>query len=128
MDIAISTEALDECDKLTKLHCYSWHHVLVVPENHALLTQTLSLAKIAQYPILTYMPGMTGQGKIMQAFASQGLNIEVDLYATDSDVIKNYVRLGFGVGIIAEMAFDPAQDQGLVKLDLSSWLTESTKK
>lgn len=128
VDLAISTEALDDCEQLTKIDCYSWHHVLVVPNHHHLIDEPLSLAAIADYPILTYMAGMTGQGKILQAFEDEGLSLEVDLYATDSDVIKDYVRLGFGVGIIAEMAIDPKLDKDLTVIDLTSWLSHCTTK
>lgn len=128
VDLAISTEALNDCDEITKLDCYTWHHVLVVPNNHYLLSEPLSLKSIAEYPVLTYMPGMTGQGKIIEAFAAQGLALEVDLYATDSDVIKDYVRLGFGVGIIAQMALHPTLDSDLTHQDLSPWLGSCTTK
>jgi len=127
-DLAISTEALDDCEELTKLNCYSWHHVLVVPNDHQLIHQPLSLRTIADYPILTYMAGMTGQGKILQAFKDAGLTLEVDLYATDSDVIKDYVRLGFGVGIIAEMAMDAKLDADLSVLDLTPWISTCVTK
>lgn len=128
VDLAISTEALDDCEQLTKIDCYSWHHILVVPNNHQLIHERLSLQAIANYPILTYMAGMTGQGKILQAFEDQGIPLEVDLYATDSDVIKDYVRLGFGVGIIAEMAMHPRLDADLTQLDLSPWMDACTTK
>lgn len=128
VDLAISTEALDDCVQLTKIDCYNWHHVLVIPNGHALIDAPLSLNAIADYPILTYMAGMTGQGKILQAFKDAGLTLEVDLYATDSDVIKDYVRLGFGVGIIAEMAIDPKLDADLTVLDLTPWMSQCTTK
>ena len=128
VDLAISTEALDDCVQLTKIDCYNWHHVLVIPNGHALIDAPLSLNVIADYPILTYMAGMTGQGKILQAFKDAGLTLEVDLYATDSDVIKDYVRLGFGVGIIAEMAIDPKLDADLTTLNLTPWISQCTTK
>ncbi|PLA74655.1 LysR family transcriptional regulator [Hydrogenovibrio sp. SC-1] len=128
VDLAISTEALDDCEQLTKIDCYSWHHVLVVPNHHHLIDGPLNLAAIADYPILTYMAGMTGQGKILQVFKDEGLTLEVDLYATDSDVIKDYVRLGFGVGIIAEMAIDSKLDKDLTVIDLTPWLSACTTK
>ncbi|MDR9499758.1 MAG: LysR substrate-binding domain-containing protein, partial [Hydrogenovibrio sp.] len=128
VDLAISTEALDDCDSLALHTCYQWHHGLVTPDDHSLAEGQLTLEAIAQYPVLTYMPGMTGHGKILKSFADRGLEIEVDLFATDSDVIKNYVRLGFGVGIIAEMAFDPRVDHHLRLQSLAPWLDVNTTK
>lgn len=128
VDLAVSTEALDENDSLTILECYQWHHGLVTPPDHILTKGSLTLDKISQFPVLTYMPGMTGQKKVLNAFAKQGLEIEVDLYATDSDVIKNYVRLGFGVGIIAEMAYDRRIDHDLSFQSLEPWIEKNSTK
>jgi LysR family cys regulon transcriptional activator len=117
-DIAIATEALDRFGELLTLPGYTWHHSVVVPENHPLLANPkLCLEELARYPIITYSSAFTGRSHIDQAFAAQGLNMEVVLTAIDADVIKTYVELGLGVGIIASMAFNASRDRGLCALD-----------
>jgi DNA-binding transcriptional LysR family regulator len=117
-DIGIATEALDHFPELAALPGYRWHHVVVVPPGHALLERKpLSLQDLAQHPIITYSPEFTGRSHINEAFAARGLAIEVVLTAIDSDVIKTYVELGLGIGIIAAMAFDPERDRNLRALD-----------
>lgn len=106
-DIGIATEGLTRFDELVSFPCYEWHHVIVVPTGHALLsTQPLSLQHLAEYPLVTYDQGFTGRGHIDDAFRSQGLEPDVVLTAMDSDVIQQYVSLGLGVGIVASMAAD----------------------
>jgi LysR family cys regulon transcriptional activator len=117
-DIAIATEALDRFGDLLTLPGYTWHHSVVVPENHPLLsTSKLRLEELARYPIITYSSAFTGRSHIDQAFVARGLSMEVVLTAIDADVIKTYVELGLGVGIIASMAFDASRDRGLRALD-----------
>jgi LysR family cys regulon transcriptional activator len=104
-EIGIATEALAGYAELVTLPCYEWQHVLVLPVGHPLcLKEHLTLADIAQEPLITYHPSYTGRTKIDQAFASLKLEPRIALEAIDSDVIKTYVRLGLGVGIAAEMA------------------------
>jgi LysR family cys regulon transcriptional activator len=104
-EIGIATEALAGYSELVTLPCYEWQHVLVLPVGHPLcLKEHLTLADIAQEPLITYHPSYTGRTKIDQAFASLKLEPRIALEAIDSDVIKTYVRLGLGVGIAAEMA------------------------
>lgn len=116
-DLAIATEALDEYTELVTLPCYTWHHCIVVPEGHPLAkVQPLTLEAIAQYPIVTYDPTFAGRTAVDRSFAARNLVPEVALSALDSDVIKSYVSLGLGVGIISQRAFRPGKDEGLVAL------------
>ncbi|WP_334134109.1 CysB family HTH-type transcriptional regulator [Tepidimonas sp.] len=104
-DIGIATESLTQYPDLVTLPCYDWQHTLVLPPGHALLAlERITLEDLAAYPLVTYHPTFTGRTRIDQAFAQRGLNPQIVLEAIDSDVIKTYVRLGMGVGIVAEMA------------------------
>jgi LysR family cys regulon transcriptional activator len=117
-DLAIATEALDEYPDLVTLPCYRWHHCVVVPEGHALAdVKPLTLEAIAGYPIVTYDPTFAGRNSVDRTFAARGLAPEIVLTALDSDVIKSYVSLGLGVGIISARAFRQGKDEGLVALD-----------
>ena len=116
-DVAIATEALEAYPALVNLPCYTWHHCVVVPEGHALTRMgKLTLEAIAAYPIVTYDPTFAGRTALDRTFAARGLFPEVALTALDSDVIKSYVSLGLGVGIISSRAFRPGKDEGLVAL------------
>lgn len=122
VDLGIATEALDEYPDLLALPCYRWTHVVVVPRGHPLAEDaarggTLSLQRLAGFPLVTYEPGYTGRGHIDEAFAAAGLQARFVLQAMDADVIKTYVELGIGVGVIASVAYDEARDTGLVALD-----------
>ena len=104
-DIALATEALAQHEGLVSLPCYEWQHVMVVPPQHPLANlQTVSLADLAAYPLVMYHPTVTGRTRIDSAFARAKLQPVVALEAIDSDVIKTYVRVGLGVGIVAEQA------------------------
>jgi LysR family transcriptional regulator, cys regulon transcriptional activator len=128
-DIAIATEALAEHPDLATLGVYDWNRVIVVPKAHPLATKKkVSLADIGQQPIITYDGTFTGRSKIDAAFRRQGIAPNVMLTALDSDVIKTYVRLGLGVGIIAQMAFEPERDAGLVALDALHLFDPSTTR
>jgi LysR family cys regulon transcriptional activator len=112
-EIGIATESLSAYEELVTLPCYEWQHVLVLPLDHPMAKMAhLSLEDIAQEPIITYHPSFTGRGRIDQAFAAKKLHPRIALEAIDSDVIKTYVRLGLGIGIVAEMAVkdDPIKD------------------
>lgn len=110
--IGIATEALALHPGLVTLPCYDWEHVVVIPADHPMAAQRgLSLEQIAQYPLITYAPAFTGRRKIDDAFRRANLNPQVLMEAIDSDVIKTYVRLGLGVGIMAQMAWDPERDR-----------------
>lgn len=117
-DIGIATEALDGVAELVSFPYYSWHHAVIVPAGHFLeKVHPLSLQALAEFPIITYHEGFTGRAKIDHAFARAGLVPDVVISALDADVIKAYVELGLGVGIVAAMAFDPARDHGLTLLE-----------
>jgi LysR family transcriptional regulator, cys regulon transcriptional activator len=121
-DIGVATEALADEPGLVALPCYQWTHKVVVPQGHALAQEAargvpLTLARLAACPLITYEPGYTGRSHIDSAFKRQGLVPNLVLSAMDADVIKTYVELGMGVGIIAAIAFDEQRDAGLVAID-----------
>jgi len=118
VDFAIATEALELFEDLVMLPCYRWNRCIVVPQGHPLTqVQPLTLEAIAGFPIVTYVFGFTGRSQLDRAFNDQGLQPHVVFTAVDADVIKTYVRLGLGVGIIASMAHDPKVDPDLIALD-----------
>jgi LysR family cys regulon transcriptional activator len=127
-DIAICTEKVDEIPDLVIENCYTWHHGLVVPPQHPLSQGDISLERLAQFPILTYNLGYTGRSNIESAFRNKGLEIDIVLAAADSDVIKTYVRLGLGVGLISGMAYDPLTDMDLISRNLSHLIPSSRTK
>jgi LysR family transcriptional regulator, cys regulon transcriptional activator len=113
-DLAIATESIAAVDGLITLPCYQWEHVVVVPPEHPLLkSKAVSLEEIATYPLITYDTAFAGRNKIDHAFGLRGLKPDVLLEAIDADVIKTYVELGMGIGIIAGMAFDAERDRNL---------------
>jgi LysR family cys regulon transcriptional activator len=113
-DIGVATEALADVTKLDSFPYYTWHHAVVVPAGHPLeKVQPLTLAALAEYPIVTYHEGLTGRAKIDKSFADAGITPDIAMSALDADVIKTYVELGLGIGIIASMAFNPAKDSDL---------------
>ena len=117
-DVAIATEALDRYAELVTLPCYQWHHCVVVPKGHPLAkVKRLTLEAIAAYPLVTYDATFAGRTALDRAFAARRLHPEIVLTALDSDVIKSYVGLGLGVGIISSRAFRAGKDEGLVALD-----------
>lgn len=127
-DIAICTERVDQEPDLVIETCYEWHHALVVPLQHPLSAGDISLERLASFPILTYSFGFTGRSNIESAFNNAGLGLDIALAAADTDVIKTYVRLGMGVGLIAAMAYEPLTDQDLVMRDLSHLIPSSRTK
>ncbi|MCG7757387.1 MAG: HTH-type transcriptional regulator CysB [Nitrosomonas sp.] len=128
-DIGIATEALEQYQELVMLPCYQWNRCIIVPPKHPLLKlKKLTLEAINRYPIITYDSTFTGRSKINQAFASHGLEPNVVLTAIDSDVIKTYVELGLGVGILANMAFDAKRDKNLRSIDASHLFEPSTTR
>ncbi|WNO05313.1 CysB family HTH-type transcriptional regulator [Rhodoferax mekongensis] len=118
-DIGVATEALADYAQLVTLPCYRWTHSIVVPPGHPLLEQTepVTLRQLAHYPIITYELGYTGRAHIDNAFAAESLRPDVVLTAMDADVIKTYVELGMGVGIVASVALDAERDRNLRILD-----------
>lgn len=130
-DIGIATEALEDARDLVTLPCYQWKHVVIAPPGHPLLdvtTRPLSLAALAGWPLITYDPSFTGRTHIDRAFEQAGIVPNIVLTAVDSDVIKTYVELGLGIGIIAAMAFDPRRDSGLKALSGDTLFNSNTTR
>ncbi|WP_141732240.1 CysB family HTH-type transcriptional regulator [Oligoflexus tunisiensis] len=129
VDLAIATEGLDESPDIATYPCYTWHHVVIVPDAHPLCDVTRpTIEDLAKYPIVTYQTAITGRSHIDAAFQAAGLTPDIVLSAIDADVIKAYVEIGLGIGIIAPMAFHPARDQGLRLLDTSHIFGENVTK
>jgi LysR family cys regulon transcriptional activator len=116
-DIGIATEALASYDALIALPCYRWTHSVIVPKGHPLLEGELTLDRLADHPIITYSPGYTGRTHIDEAFSKAGLAFDLIITAMDADVVKTYVELGLGVGIVASIAFDENRDINLRAID-----------
>lgn len=129
VDLAIATEAMELFENLVMLPCYEWNRCILVPQGHP-LTQLpeFTLHDVAAYPIVTYVFGFTGRSQLDQAFEKQNIHPQVALTAVDADVIKTYVRLGLGVGIVARMAYDPATDGDMVALDAGHLFGRSVTK
>jgi LysR family transcriptional regulator, cys regulon transcriptional activator len=128
-DLCIATEAIGSFEDLVMLPCYTWNRCVIVPPQHPLLRQkTLTLEEIARYPIITYDTAFTGRSQVNHAFEIKSLKPSVALTAIDSDVIKTYVELGLGIGILAKMAFDPARDVNLRAIDASHLFESSTTR
>ena len=126
-DIGIATESLDNVPDLVTFPCYTWHHGVIVPEDHPLTRlPELTLAALAAYPIVTYHEGFTGRSHIDRAFADAGLQVDIVLSAIDADVIKTYVEIGLGIGIVASMAFSPVKDAGLRLLKVDALFEGNT--
>ena len=119
-DFAIATEALEHFEHLVMLPCYRWNRCVLVRPDHPLAAKKrLEIRDIAKEPIITYTFGFTGRSRLDQAFSARGLKPDVVLTAVDADVIKTYVRLGMGIGIVADMAYDEMVDSDLVRIDAS---------
>lgn len=116
-DLGIATESLQASPGLISLPAYSWTHRVIVPEGHPLQQEALTLQTLAAWPIVTYDPAFSGRTRLDEAFARAGLTPNLVMTAVDSDVIKTYVGMGLGVGIIAEAAFDAERDRGLVAIE-----------
>ncbi|HEY4723556.1 MAG TPA: LysR substrate-binding domain-containing protein, partial [Anaerolineae bacterium] len=117
-DICIATEAIATFEELVMLPCYGWNRCVIAPPQHPILKQkSLTLEEIAKYPIITYDYAFAGRSEVNSAFERRNLKPNVVLTAIDSDVIKTYVALGLGIGILAQMAFDPVRDKDLRAFD-----------
>ena len=128
-DIAIATESLALYDELVTLPCYEWNHCIITPARHPLLAEKkLTLEKVAQFPIITYDFAFTGRNKINAAFQAMKLEPNIVLTAIDADVIKTYVELGLGIGIVARMAYLPERDKHLGMIDASHLFQPSTTR
>ncbi|WP_263079108.1 HTH-type transcriptional regulator CysB [Endozoicomonas sp. Mp262] len=129
VDFAIATEALELFNDLVMMPCYRWNRCILVPRDHP-LTQVsqLTLQDVARFPLVTYIFGFTGRSKLDEAFMNEGLSPRVVFTAADADVIKTYVRLNLGVGIVAKMAYDPKLDSDLVPLNADHLFEPSVTK
>lgn len=129
VDFAIATEALELFSDLIMMPCYKWDRAIIVPKNHILAQKSeITLEDVAVHPIVTYVFGFTGRSKLDDAFMEKGLTPKVVFTAADADVIKTYVRLGLGIGIVAKMAYDETLDDDLVALDASHLFESSVTK
>lgn len=128
-DIGIATEALADFPDLVTLPCRQWNRSIVARPGHPILRESpLTLEAIARFPVITYDTAFAGRGAINRAFLSRGLKPNVILTALDSDVIKTYVAMDLGIGIIASMAFDPLVDRGLQAIDAAHLFESSTTR
>ncbi len=128
-DIGIATETLIDVPELVAFSYYDWRHAVVVPRGHVLARATpLTLEAIAEHPVITYHEGFTGRANIDARFAEAGLAPDIVMAALDADVIKAYVELGLGVGLIASMAFDPHRDSALALVEAPGLFAENTAR
>ena len=126
-DIGIATETISTYDDLVCLPCYQWNRCVVTPHGHPLLADApLTLEKLARYPLITYDFSFTGSSLVNRVFEKEGLHPNVVLTAIDADVIKTYVSLGLGVGLLANMAYDKDRDANLAVMDASHLFPPST--
>ncbi len=126
-DIGIATEELADTEELVAFPYYQWHHSVIVPKGHPLESiSPLTLERIADYPIVTYHQGFTGRARIDKRFSDVGLLADIVMSALDADVIKTYVELGLGIGIIASMAFDAQRDSSLKLLSSAHLFEDNT--
>lgn len=129
VDMAIATEGMEHYADLIMMPCYRWNRSIVVPRSHPLAKKSaITLEDVAEFPIVTYVFGFTGRSKLDEAFINRDLVPRVVFTATDADVIKTYVRLGLGVGILAHMSIDPEADRDLVNIDASHLFEASITK
>ena len=129
VDFAIATEAMELFSDLVMMPCYRWNRCVLVPRDHPLTQRSkLTLEDVAAHPIVTYVFGFTGRSKLDEAFIEQGLVPRVVFTAADADVIKTYVRLGLGIGIVAAMAYDEEADSDLVALNASHLFSSSVTR
>ena len=129
VDFAIATGAMDLFSDLIMLPCYNWNRCILVPKNHPLCQLSdLTIQDVAKHPLVTYVFGFTGRSKLDEAFMEHGLAPRVVFTAADADVIKTYVRLAIGIGIVAKQAYDPVADADLVALDARHLFKPSTTR
>jgi LysR family transcriptional regulator, cys regulon transcriptional activator len=127
-DMGVATEMINTYPELVSLPVYQWNRCVVVPPKHSLLKEPLTLEKLAEHPIVTYDFAFANRSLVEKAFESRNLKPHVVLTAQDSDVIKTYVELGLGVGILAKMAFDAKRDTNLRAIDASHLFESSTTR
>ena len=128
-DIGIAPEALDQYAQLITLPVRQWSHCVIAPEGNPILKSVpLSLAELAKWPLITYDTAFTGRSRINRAFERIGVQPNIALTALDADVIKTYVSLGLGLGIISALAFDAQRDAGLVAVDAAHLFESNTTR
>lgn len=128
-DFAIATEALHLYEDFIMLPCYHWHRAIIVNNNHPLAKKTkISIEELSEYPLVTYTFGFTGRSELDNAFNRAKLKPKIVFTATDADIVKTYVRLGLGVGLIASMAVNPINDPDLVRIEATNIFSYSTTK
>ena len=126
-DVGIATESISLNEKIFCIPCYSWNRCLVMPKDHPLLrVKDITLNHLATYPMITYDYAFTGSTIVSKVFKEANIQPNIMLTAIDADVIKTYVSLNLGVGLIAEMAFDENKDKNLVSRDVSHLFPTST--
>ena len=126
-DIGIASEMLVNNSSLAAFPWFSWHHALLVPKEHELVqNQPVSLSTLSRYPLITYRQGITGRSRVDRAFQSAGLKPDIVLSAQDSDVVKTYVKLGLGVGILADQACETEENDDLVRVEATHMFYAST--
>lgn len=128
-DLAIATEGMSLYEDLVTLSCYEWTHCVIAPPGLPILREDpLTLEAIAAYPVVTYDVSFAGRTKINEAFERAGLRPNVVFSAIDSDVIKTYVEIGLGIGLMAKMAFDPERDRNLRMMDAGHLFEPNTTR
>ena len=128
-DVGIATEGLDESPEVATFPFYSWHHAVIVRRDHPLLQAgKLTLEALSEYPLITYHEGFTGRAHVDKAFADAGIVPDIVLSAIDADVIKTYVDLDLGVGIVASMAYDAEKDRNLALIPVPDLLPSNTTR
>ncbi len=128
-DVGIATESVDKLPELASFPFYSWHHAIIVPHGHPLtIAGEITLDILGEYPIITYHEGFTGRAHVDKAFADAGIVPDIVLSAIDADVIKTYVNLGLGVGVVASVAYDPEQDRNLTLIPVPSLFPSNTTR
>ncbi|KXB31745.1 transcriptional regulator [Dechloromonas denitrificans] len=128
-DVGIATEALEGVPELVSFPFYSWHHAIIVPQGHPLLSvEKVTLEILAEYPIITYHEGFTGRAHVDKAFSEAAIVPDIVLSAIDADVIKTYVSLGLGVGVVASVAYDKEQDRNLELIPVPDLFPSNTTR
>ena len=128
-DVGIATEALEGVPELVSFPFYSWHHAIIVPQGHPLLSvDKVTLEILAEYPIITYHEGFTGRAHVDKAFSEAAIVPDIVLSAIDADVIKTYVSLGLGVGVVASVAYDKEQDRNLELIQVPDLFPSNTTR
>ncbi len=128
VDFAIATGSYHLFPELVLLPCYHWERIVVVPKGHplALNTGKLTLKDLAEHPLVTYVFSLTGESSFKRAFTDEGLEPDVVFTARDADIIKTYVRMGMGVGVVAAMSWECQDKDDLVAIDAHGLFPQST--